>query len=213
MFMIDLGAGLKGASRAMKERGWDVLTLDINPAFGCDVIADVREWHYTGKRHVDLLWFSMPCDEFARESMPWSRTGAIPDMSLVLSCLRLRDEIQPTYWICENVRGAIKWFKPYLGNYRFHAGPFFLWGYFPIPGKVDMRTFRKKESYGSKQRAERAEIPASLSRAIAIQIESQVALPLPNTACSGRLEGSAQSELFITDGVLPSKARGATRRR
>lgn len=38
-------------------------------------------------------------------------------------------------------------------------------------------------------------------------------LAKPNTASSGRLDSSAQSELFIADGVLPSKARGATRRR
>ena len=34
-----------------------------------------------------------------------------------------------------------------------------------------------------------------------------------NTACSGRLATSAQSELFVTDDKSPSKARGATRRR
>lgn len=195
MFMIDLGAGLKGASQAMRERGWDVLTLDIDPSFGCDVTADVRTWHYTGKRHVNLLWFSMPCDEFSREFMPWSKTGVEPDMSLVLACLRIRDEIQPDYWVCENTKGAIKWFKPYLGNYRFHAGPFYLWGYFPIPGRVDMRSWRKKESMSSTAHIERAAIPHSLSLAIARQIESQVSLPLPNTAWSRRVQGS---------GILPA---------
>lgn len=34
-----------------------------------------------------------------------------------------------------------------------------------------------------------------------------------NKACSGRLATSAQKELFLTDGIQPSKARGATRRR
>jgi len=201
MFMIDLGAGLKGASQAMRDRGWDVLTLDVEPSFGCDVVADVRTWHYTGKRHVNLLWFSMPCDEFSREFMPWSKTGAIPDMSLVLACLRIRDEIQPDYWICENTKGAIKWFKPYLGNWRFHAGPFYLWGYFPIPGRIDMRTWRKKESMSSTAHIERAAIPHSLSLAIARQIESQVSLPLPNTACT-RLGAGVTRE--SQDDVAPS---------
>jgi hypothetical protein len=172
--MVDLGAGLKGSSRVMKERGWDVITLDINPAFECDVTADVRTWHYTGLRRPDLLWFSMPCTEFSRESMPWCKTGIAPDMSLIYACLRIRDEMQPLNWIGENVRGAIKYFKPLMGNYRFRAGPFFLWGEFPPLGKVDMRTFRKKESYWSKHQAEdRAVIPYSLSRAVAVAIESQ----------------------------------------
>ena len=35
----------------------------------------------------------------------------------------------------------------------------------------------------------------------------------PNKACSGRLDSSAQQSNLFTDGNLPSKARGATRRR
>lgn len=175
MLMVDLGAGLKGASQAMKQRGWEVITLDIEPHFGCDITADVRTWRYTGPR-PDLLWFSMPCNEFSRESMPWCKTGNIPDMSLILSCLRIRDEMQPLNWVCEQVRGAIPYLKPVLGNYRFHAGPFFLWGFFPMPGRVNMRDFRKKESYSSSSPAERAAIPRVLSHAIALAVESQVAL-------------------------------------
>lgn len=189
--MYDLGAGLKGASQAMKERGWEVVTLDIDPRFGCDITADVRTWHYTGSRRPDLLWFSMPCDEFSRESMPWCKTGNVPDMSLVLACLRIRDEMQPLNWVGENVKGAIKYFKPVMGNYRFHAGPFYLWGWFPPLGKVDMRTFRKKESYSSSAPAERAAIPYALSYSMAVAIESQVALPLPNIACSGQVARAA----------------------
>ena len=83
MLMVDLGAGLKGASQAMKERGWEVITLDIDPRFNCTITADVLTWNpldvwrMTSARQIDLLWFSMPCDEFSRESMPWSRTYLI----------------------------------------------------------------------------------------------------------------------------------------
>jgi site-specific DNA-cytosine methylase len=179
LVMIDLGAGLKAASQAMRDRGWKVITVDINPAFQCDETADVRTWKYGGGwQHVDLLWFSMPCDEYSREFMPWSKTGQPPDMSLVLACLRLRDEIRPTYWICENTKGAISWFRPYMGNYRFHAVPFYLWGFFPKPARVDMRTWRKKESYSSTAHVERAAIPYSLSHSIAVAIEQQAPLPM-----------------------------------
>ena len=175
--MYDLGAGKKGASQAMKDRGWEVVTLDIDPRFDCDITADVRTWHYAGLRRPDLLWFSMPCTEFSRESMPWCKTGNTPDMSLILSCLRIRDEMQPLNWVCEQVRGAIPYLKPVLGNYRFHAGPFFLWGFFPPLGRVEMRDFRKKESYSSSAPSERAVIPRALSQAVAMAVESQIALP------------------------------------
>ncbi len=175
MLMLDLGAGKKGASQAMTTRGWEVITLDINPAFDCDIIADVLNWKWQGER-PDLIWFSMPCDEFSRESMPWCKTGNKPDLSLVQACLRIVDEAHPRFWICENTKGAIPWFKPFMGNYRFHAGPFYLWGFFPLPGQVSFKGFKNKENYSGSQAAERAMIPYSLSNAIAIAIEKQVAL-------------------------------------
>ena len=33
MLMLDLCCGLGGASRAMRERGWEVVTVDIVPEF------------------------------------------------------------------------------------------------------------------------------------------------------------------------------------
>jgi hypothetical protein len=176
MKMYDLGAGLKGASQAMKERGWEVITLDIDPSFHCDITADVRTWHYTDIVSPDLLWFSMPCDEFSRESMPWCKTGKAPDISLIQACLRIRDEMQPLFWVCENVKGSINYLNPLMGKYRFHAGPFYLWGFFPPLGKVNMSTFRKKESYSSTWSSERAMIPYAISNAIAEAIETQESL-------------------------------------
>lgn len=170
MLMLDLGSGLKGASQAMKARGWDVLTVDINPGFEPDIVADLRQWSYIGPR-PDLVWCSPPCDEFAREFMPWSKTGNTPDLSIVLACKRIINECQPRYWVIENVKGAISWLRPILGNYRVCYGPFFLWGFFPVPGDFRLRA-RKKESYSSKARAERAMIPAQLSNGLALAIEA-----------------------------------------
>lgn len=153
-------------------RGWQVLTLDVDPRFNCDITMDVRDYHYVGPR-PDFFWFSMPCTEFSRESMPWCKTGKIPDMSLIHACLRIRDEANPVYWGCENVRGAVEYFRPIMGSYRYKAGPFYIWGNFPIPPKTDMSRFRKKESYGSNQREERAKIPFELSEKIAVAIELQ----------------------------------------
>lgn len=192
MLILDLCAGLKGASQAMKERGWQVVTLDFDPRFECDITADVREWHYPAELpRPDFVWASPPCDEFARESMPWSKTGKIPDMSIVLACKRIIEETQPKYYVIENVRGAINYFRPHFGNYRLHVGAFFLWGFFPVPGEIK-NNWKKKESYGSKQRAERAVIPAPLSRAIAIQAESQATYL------------TAQHSVHPTNGTLPN---------
>lgn len=73
MLMLDLFAGLGGASQAMRERGWEVVTVDNDPAFGCTVTADLASWSWDGPT-PDLVWASPPCTEFSRESMPWCRS-------------------------------------------------------------------------------------------------------------------------------------------
>ena len=50
MLMLDLGSGLGGASLAMKKRGWNVVTMDIDPRFGTDVVADMLTWSWRGER-------------------------------------------------------------------------------------------------------------------------------------------------------------------
>jgi hypothetical protein len=165
--MLDLCSGLGGASQAMRRRGWDVVTLDNDPCFGCDITADLTTWSWHGPR-PDLVWISPPCTEFSRESMPWCKTGAVPDLSLVRAARRIVAACTPRYWVLENVRGAV----PYLGPPREIHGPFYLWGYFPSLGRPVL-AMRKKESYSSDQQAERAMIPAALSDALALAIESQ----------------------------------------
>lgn len=173
LLMIDLCAGLKGASQEMTRRGWDVVTLDYDPRFNTDVVADVREWAWSGSR-PDLVWASPPCDEFAREFMPWSKTGKAPDLSIVIGCLRVIRECNPRYWVIENVKGSLKWLIPILGKPAYVCNPYYLWGSFPDISHV--RVTSRKEHMSSSRAAERAIIPETLSRAMAEAIEMTIPL-------------------------------------
>ncbi|MDD2466176.1 MAG: DNA cytosine methyltransferase [Desulfobulbus sp.] len=166
--MLDLCCGLKGASQAMYSAGWSVITVDIDKRFHPDIVADLVTWSYEGQR-PDLIWASPPCTEFSRESMPWCRTGISPDLSIVLAALRIIHETKPKYWIIENVRGAIRWFKPFLGTPRASFGPFFLWGVFPFSGSHSIH-YRPKESFSSSDSAGRARIPNQISRTVMTSI-------------------------------------------
>jgi hypothetical protein len=174
--MLDLCAGLGGASQAMRARGWRVVTVDSELRFGCTHTADIRTWRWVGPR-PDLVWASPPCTEFARESMPWSRKGITPDLSIVMGCLRVIAETRPRFWVLENVRGAVRWLAPILGPPRQIAGPFFLWGNFPPLG-VGRLKMRPKESYPSSRPDLRAKVPEAISLAVAVAVESQGALDL-----------------------------------
>lgn len=140
--------------------------MDIEPSFKPDIIADLTTWTWTGRR-PDLIWISPPCTEFARESMPWCKTGQAPDLALVQASMRIVRESKPRFDVLENVRGA----QSYLGAARQIIGPFYLWGNFPPLGvRLQMR---KKESYSSTAAAERAKVPYALSLALAIAVEQQ----------------------------------------
>lgn len=170
LFMLDLCCGLKGASAAMRVRGWRVVTVDIDPRFEPDIVADVRSWTWKGQR-PDLLWASPPCDEFSREFMPWSRTGKVPNLSIIEGCRRIISECNPRYWIIENTRGAV----PYLGKPAKVLYPYYLWGFFPELPHVAVVTVAK-ELLSSTAKAERARIPYELSALIARVVEQAIPL-------------------------------------
>lgn len=168
MRMLDLFAGLGGASQAMRERGWDVITVELDPRFAPDVVADIREYRYDGPP-LDLIWASPPCTEFARESMPWCKTGQEPDLGLVAAALRVIAEARPRWWILENVRGA----QAFLGPAKWVRNPVFLWGEFPA---FDAEVKPWKERLGSRDVAKRAAMPAALSLAVAVAVEGTLNL-------------------------------------
>lgn len=174
MLMIDLFAGLGGASQAFRDRGWEVVTVDNDPRFNCTHTADITTWTWDGPR-PNLVWASPPCTEFSRECMPWCRTGNVPSLALVQSALRVIHECDPDWWVLENVRGSIKYIAPLLGKPKQSHGPFFLWGQFP-PFRCRVKFFKGRLS--SQSRAERAMIPTVLSESLARAIESNLLMNL-----------------------------------
>jgi hypothetical protein len=184
MRLFDGCCGLKGISSVFEARGWDVISLDIEPQFNPTIVADIRDYHYTGPR-PDLMWFSPPCDQFAKFGMPcWydSSTLPDPDMSILEACIRIIKETKPTYWMIENVKGAIPFFSKLLGKPREMHRPFYLWGYFPPLSYIDKSRFSCKEwvKKGSSptKAAARARIPEILADAIARAVEYQTSMEL-----------------------------------
>ena len=176
MLMLDLFAGLKGASRAMAERGWEVVTLEIDGSFKPTICQDITGWSWNGPR-PDLVWASPPCQEFSKASLPrsWAcnrNHPPVPDVRLMLEAKRVIEECNPRYWVIENVRGARPFFDPWLGQPRKVVGSRYLWGEFPL--------FDTPKAYGkwrlppSEDRAaKRSEIPKGISLALCMAIEQE----------------------------------------
>ena len=171
--IIDLCCGTKSATAAWRNLGHTVFSVDLEEKFSPDICRDVRLVRPDELPQAPLfLWASPPCTEFAREFMPWSKTGNAPDMSIYFYVRYLIEQVRPQFWCIENVRGAIK----YFGKPRAIVGPYHLWGNFPPLPHVDRRAWRKKETMSSSWETQRGMIPPELSAAMMQAILQQAAL-------------------------------------
>jgi hypothetical protein len=140
MKVLDLFCGMGGWSIGFHREGFDCVGLDIvDVGYPYEFIQeDIRDFHPNGDR-FDVVTASPPCVEFSNltkgiAAMPNPKRGP-PDpekgLILVREVRRLLDEINPQYWIVENVEGARKHFYPIFGKPSFVNKPWFLWGNFP----------------------------------------------------------------------------------
>jgi len=185
--MLDLCAGLGGQSEAFVRAGWDVLRIDNNPLLsGVErmVVVDLARLHPhpCEGRTVDYVHASPDCTEFSTGwSSPRSRAQRegkefMPDMTLLLECVRIIEALEPRYWSIENVRGSIRYFEPILGKPRLIVGAYVYWGNFPLfdPSKIELIDKVKKDKRHSPIRANHsAKVDLSLSEAFLHAITSQ----------------------------------------
>lgn len=137
--MVCLCSGNSGESVVMREETdrWVVYRIDSDRAV-CDANPgtlhhDVTKWldwieRYLGFGKVELVWASPPCTQFST-----ARAELIehPSMEILEACMDIIDHLNPTWWIIENVRGAVRHFEKPLGPPTQVIGPFYLWGKFP----------------------------------------------------------------------------------
>lgn len=100
--------------------------------------------------------------------MPWTRKGITPDMSIVDACVRIARSTDCRFWLLENTRGAIRWFRPTLGEPRYRMSPQFLWGCPPVGFQPEFVKLPKKR-HGTA--ALRAMVPWHISLALARAVE------------------------------------------
>jgi len=194
MKMVDLFSGLGGASEAMLSNGWEVLRIENNPELSLvpnTQIMDVLDFGKEVKKHMSqgytfeqpkLIWASPPCTDFStgfdapgptaiRNGEDYNPGDAI---ELVKQTKEIIDMINPQYWIIENVRGAIKYLKPILGEPTLIIDSIVLWGRFPVWSMPPYYKHVKDDAWSTTPlRANiRAKIPYAVSDACRQSIEN-----------------------------------------
>jgi len=179
--VLDLFSGLGGFSKAFKDRSHDVVTIDNELKFKPDICEDILELkpdYLLIQNHFDVILASPPCTEFSKSQMPESwqcrqRYGCNPDTKLLEKSIEIIEGIKPRYWIIENVSGARKFFKSFLGDYKKKVGSRYLWGVFPdfdcspVYGKWKLPKTDDRSAL-------RSCIPYELSLSLCLAIEKEV---------------------------------------
>lgn len=225
--VLDLFAGLGGWSKPWREAGHNVFTVDYNPAFNSSLTADIGRLRPSDLpeefRRPDVLCASPPCDIFAgrrTDAMRGLLTRGEDDLSLARATRNLIEEMDPRYWMVENVGAAKQPFSSVFGDllartrnvlpeamrpayitgkpYYVH----YLWGKPEgiLPRTLDI-AMRPKSSMSSTWAAQRAEIPRDLSETFMRNVLAREGAPAGESIL-GRLLTAAR-------GVLPEVGAAA----
>ncbi len=134
MRVLDLFSGLGGFSQGFRDRGHEVITVDIVREFNPSIQGDVRYLPIRESAHFDVILASPPCDDFSKAEKPWYDEDDYDidrGMELVYVTKEIIDRLRPRFWVVENVRGAVKYFRHVFGPIRQRCGSRYLWGNFP----------------------------------------------------------------------------------
>jgi site-specific DNA-cytosine methylase len=123
MRVLELFSGTHSVGKVCKEKGWEVISLDLK---GADINKNILEWDYTiyPVGHFDVIWASPPCDTFSNLRKSWlgrklkCHNGAVCTHELLqkdideigLPILRKTEEIidyfKPKHYFIENPQTA-----------------------------------------------------------------------------------------------------------
>ena len=65
MRLLELCAGSGSLSRVARARGWETLTVDIDPRTRPDLVQDIREFDVSAHGDWDWVHASPPCNEYS----------------------------------------------------------------------------------------------------------------------------------------------------
>jgi len=196
---LDLFSGLGGFSSAFQDSDeWEVTTVEIDPEFNPDIVADVFDLTPSDfDQEFDVVLASPPCTQFS--PMAWSHEThfeqdgtpvtdeAQESVALVYHTLGLVRGLAPDYWFVENPRGALRWVigdptatVHYCEYDHYTKKPTDLWG--EHPPSMDYRTCSHDShtdengvtdmEKGPSDASARAKVPYELSAAIREAVEN-----------------------------------------
>lgn len=119
MKVLDLFSGLGGWAAPWKAAGHDVVTVDLDPRFGCTFTIDVLQLGPRELGAFDVVLASPPCEAFSVAAIGHHWTGGLrayepateharTSLALVHWTLAVIESTRPAVWVIENPRGMLR---------------------------------------------------------------------------------------------------------
>ena len=119
--LLDLFSGYGSVSEIFQERGYEVITVDIDPLFQATLQVNILEWEYWKDfpaQHFDVIAVSPPCTEFSLAMTRRPRQLVYAD-ELVLKGLEIVRYFEPKFWFMKNPRTGLLKGRPYMKGYAY----------------------------------------------------------------------------------------------
>jgi hypothetical protein len=114
MRVLELFSGTGSVGKICKEKGYEVVSLDLK---GADINTDILKWDYTTypAKHFDIIWASPPCDTFSNLRKCWyGRKMKCHNGAIFTKELELQDRERTGLPILRQTQAIIDYFKPAL---------------------------------------------------------------------------------------------------
>jgi site-specific DNA-cytosine methylase len=96
-------------NRVLQKHGFEIVSLDFDPASGADLIQDIMTWDFASAfppGHFDIITASPPCTEFSR-ALSTRKRQLEEAVKVVERTLRIIHYFQPRLWWIENPRHGL----------------------------------------------------------------------------------------------------------
>ena len=117
---LDLFSGTGSVARRLKDLGYEVTTLDIDPRANALITTDVMHWEFTKypRKHFQLIAASVPCNEYSIAKTVGQRDLQGADR-VVRKVLEIIKYFEPEQWWIENPRTGMLKDRPFMKDLPF----------------------------------------------------------------------------------------------